>query len=642
MARETIKEIKDQLFILDHHGLKQADIAKWIKENKLVKGFSQPAISRLRQDDKINEKHTEFLTYLDELIELLKANQLYFEIDAHLLKSDQKRIKEVVFSATSKSEKKRLFRSILFIGTFIILLVIGFRFLMPGTESVDSSLDCSIGSKTAVLVALFQQDVTGGFSKSVVTSLKGLLNEDLYKIASTEPQAFDAVNYRDTIKDEYFNHTCDTSGVFLNGQWNPDPNPRLRVFNCYIDIFDLHLETPSMSGQYSIRLDNPAGMKFSVREDSKFIANFVAGLLKTYEGEYFEALEIFQKIEKDTTLLQDDRLKAFIAFYKANNLGMIGDHARAKVAYQRAAKLESKLRDIAFKNIDTVKEIAKRMDDNPELKNTLKSNIAQDSIFEKPDMRSTNLDGVLEERSDRKVTLEKVAKSMNRLEPSHENEQDQDTALTGDEVISDSQEPQLIPEQNNGEEAISKAGEDSIAGKEELRMPGSPKSRIIEIDGIKAVEIAEKIWMRENLNVDVGKGSRFYNNDPANGKKYGRLYTWEAAKRACFALGNGWRLPTDDEWDSLINEFGGVEKAYKALIDGSHTGFDAVLGGSVSARDTTFSSYYGDLGQRGYYWSSTEADADNAWRYYFSSGKLFRGAIAYKFMQFSCRCLKGS
>jgi uncharacterized protein (TIGR02145 family) len=56
-----------------------------------------------------------------------------------------------------------------------------------------------------------------------------------------------------------------------------------------------------------------------------------------------------------------------------------------------------------------------------------------------------------------------------------------------------------------------------------------------------------KQWTVENLNVDTA-GSYCYGDAPENCRRYGRLYTWESAPRACLSLGQGWRLPTDDEW----------------------------------------------------------------------------------------------
>jgi hypothetical protein len=73
----------------------------------------------------------------------------------------------------------------------------------------------------------------------------------------------------------------------------------------------------------------------------------------------------------------------------------------------------------------------------------------------------------------------------------------------------------------------------------------------------KTVELANKKWMAENLNFNVGEGCWFYNNDPKKGEKYGRLYTWEEALKACPP---GWRLPTDEEWKQLVMYFGWVSR----------------------------------------------------------------------------------
>jgi len=77
----------------------------------------------------------------------------------------------------------------------------------------------------------------------------------------------------------------------------------------------------------------------------------------------------------------------------------------------------------------------------------------------------------------------------------------------------------------------------------------------------KTVKIGEQIWMAENLNYEC-EGSVCYNNDPANGEKYGRLYDLETAKKACPP---GWHLPTMPEWNTLIREIGGIEMAGKYL-----------------------------------------------------------------------------
>jgi len=64
------------------------------------------------------------------------------------------------------------------------------------------------------------------------------------------------------------------------------------------------------------------------------------------------------------------------------------------------------------------------------------------------------------------------------------------------------------------------------------------------------VEIGGLKWMKKNLNVETDD-SWCYRNSPDSCVKYGRLYTWEAAKTACQSV--GMRLPTREEWGMSQN-----------------------------------------------------------------------------------------
>ena len=103
-----------------------------------------------------------------------------------------------------------------------------------------------------------------------------------------------------------------------------------------------------------------------------------------------------------------------------------------------------------------------------------------------------------------------------------------------------------------------------------------------------------KEWTTANLNVNTSS-SYCYDDAEPNCRRYGRLYTWESAQRGCQSLGDGWRLPTDDEWRQMAKHYGGVrddspdkgKAAFTALLSGGTSGFNAVLGGNRSLMDST-------------------------------------------------------
>jgi len=152
-------------------------------------------------------------------------------------------------------------------------------------------------------------------------------------------------------------------------------------------------------------------------------------------------------------------------------------------------------------------------------------------------------------------------------------------------------------------------------------------------------------WTTVNLNIDIA-GSYCYDNSEAHCRRFGRLYTWEAAQKACEALGRGWRLPADDEWRQLAAQYGGVsadseaksKTAYKALLDGGDSGFNAVLGGNRDSKDGT----YARLDAHGFYWTSTDGVAGTAPFYNFGKGgqMLHRQSEGEKSMAISVRCVR--
>ena len=154
-----------------------------------------------------------------------------------------------------------------------------------------------------------------------------------------------------------------------------------------------------------------------------------------------------------------------------------------------------------------------------------------------------------------------------------------------------------------------------------------------------------KQWTTDNLNVDHD-GSYCYEDSELHCRRYGRLYTWEAAQRGCQSLGDGWRLPTDDEWRQLAKHYGGVREdsddsgsaAYAALLSGGNSGFNALLGGGFVPEE----GRYARLEAHGFYWTASESNPASARFYNFGKGglSLNRQREGNKRMALSVRCVR--
>jgi len=183
------------------------------------------------------------------------------------------------------------------------------------------------------------------------------------------------------------------------------------------------------------------------------------------------------------------------------------------------------------------------------------------------------------------------------------------------------------------------------------------------------VTIGTQVWMTKNLNVSTfrngdpipqakteeewekaGENEQpawcYYENDPANGAKYGKLYNWYAVNDRRGLAPIGWHIPSDAEWTVLTDYLGGYYvagtkmKSKSGWLDNGNgtnsSGFSGLPGGFRDL-DGTF-DYVGNLG---YWWSSTESDSGDAWardlRYY--SGSVGRYGND-KGKGFSVRCLR--
>jgi len=196
---------------------------------------------------------------------------------------------------------------------------------------------------------------------------------------------------------------------------------------------------------------------------------------------------------------------------------------------------------------------------------------------------------------------------------------------------------------------------------------------VTDADGntYSTITIGTQVWMTENLKTtkyndgtaillvpqnyadysSTTPGYCWYKNDAATNKNtYGALYNWYAVNtgKLCPA---GWHVPTNAEWATLINYLGGEGVAGGKLKETGNThwkspntgatnssGFSALPGGE-HFYDNNF--FY--LGDRGFWWSSTDNHFTDAGIMYLTSSEsgVYNNYIWEDVrMSFSVRCLK--
>jgi uncharacterized protein (TIGR02145 family) len=171
----------------------------------------------------------------------------------------------------------------------------------------------------------------------------------------------------------------------------------------------------------------------------------------------------------------------------------------------------------------------------------------------------------------------------------------------------------------------------------------------------RTIQIKHQIWMAENLayvtnftysyrypNKITKSGIYCFDDDTANCRKYGMLYTLEAALNA-FPV--GWHLPTKAEYDTLFLLAGGDKNSiYQSLIEGGSLQFDAIMGGCYAKLSQNNIGHFSrnSLGTGGYYWTSSRDEKKvNSYYYIDFNSYVKRTAIApaYKLFGFSVRCI---
>jgi uncharacterized protein (TIGR02145 family) len=191
---------------------------------------------------------------------------------------------------------------------------------------------------------------------------------------------------------------------------------------------------------------------------------------------------------------------------------------------------------------------------------------------------------------------------------------------------------------------------------------------LVGFSAAQTVTIGNQVWTTKNLNVDkfrngdpipeakteeewikAGKNKQpawcYYDNDPENGEKFGKLYNWYALNDPRGLAPVGYHVPSDSEWKQLIKNLAEniefldtAEERIRQLIDkANEIGFSQLPSGARS-NDGPF----GLLGSSGYWWSSTESSTDSEWGAWFQQLDYFKveALEGGKDNGLSIRCLK--
>ena len=194
------------------------------------------------------------------------------------------------------------------------------------------------------------------------------------------------------------------------------------------------------------------------------------------------------------------------------------------------------------------------------------------------------------------------------------------------------------------------------------------------------IRIGNQIWMSKNLNVDTFRNGDkiieatnadhwnkciqdkipawcYYNNDPSNSDKYGKLYNWYALSDPRDIAPKGWRIPTSEDWDELTvknlgdngsiygkpgyyikSKIGWAQSSSVSGEFGNTSGFSAMPGGYRQINGSFLYETYWAL-----FWMSTKDKNFQEWNKLFSYDSD-KAVIVTKFGQdggLSIRCIAG-
>ncbi len=329
-------------------------------------------------------------------------------------------------------------------------------------------------------------------------------------------------------------------------------------------------------------------------------------------------LEAKNSFQEKKAASRFDSLRVLLANEQTIKLSQI---QKEKELQTKIAELESKLADLNQKSIDLENQLNNQISASSQIKNTLKAT-------EEKLLSSEGKIQVAEKEYARQLRLRDEEFRRFRIASRLQTDSLEDVFSKLLKTKSDSLLSLVSSEKKskNSAEGSKNANKEKNPAKS-----GKPAS-------VASVTIGNQVWMKKNLDTDRyangdlipqasyneewhdeinnEKGAWcYYNNNPTNGAKYGRLYNWYAVSDSRGLCPAGWHVPSDGDW-KILQEFLGGEKEAGAKMKAisplwkkpnigatDESGFSALPGGERSYSD--YGSSFMRISETCEFWSSS-------------------------------------
>ena len=201
-----------------------------------------------------------------------------------------------------------------------------------------------------------------------------------------------------------------------------------------------------------------------------------------------------------------------------------------------------------------------------------------------------------------------------------------------------------------------------------LNAPDTSTQEVKSSD-IIGTDIYGQVWMTDNLNkvvfnngdsipeaksssdwLDAGKAGKpawcWYSFGNENDSSKVRLYNYFAVTDARGLAPSGWHIPSQEEFDALITNFGGKKIAGKNDLASNQWGSSTEKAYRMGQNSTrtgmrNFVGAFSNVNDFGYWWSSTSRVNGNAWHFVLNhKTSLAKTSFSQQMNGFAVRCIK--